>query len=99
MFLGLPGVVLAGLLTASVADAGASRRRREQALLRTRGATTRQLVQLALTETAVVATIGSALGIGLALVIGTTAFHKATFGTTTLSAIGWALASTLAASA
>lgn len=97
VFLGLPGVVLAGLLTATVADAGAARRRREQALLRTRGATTRQLVQLALTETALVATVGSALGIGLALAIGTAAFHEATFGTTTLSAIGWAIASTLAA--
>ena len=38
LFLGAPGAVLAGLLTATVAAAGASRRR-EQALLRARGAT------------------------------------------------------------
>src|SRR5581483_5329805 len=38
LFLGLPGAVLAGLLTASVAAAGGDRRRREQSLLRARGA-------------------------------------------------------------
>ncbi len=98
VFLGLPGIVLAGLLTATVANAGAVRRRREHALLRTRGATTRQLVQLALAETAVVAAVGSAVGLGLALAIGTATFHRATFGTTTGTAIGWALAAVATAS-
>ena len=40
LFLGLPAAVVAALLTATVVDAGAPRRRREQALLRARGATT-----------------------------------------------------------
>ena len=39
LFLGLPAGVLAGLLTATVVAAGADRRRRDQALLRARGAT------------------------------------------------------------
>ena len=96
LFLGLPGAVLAGLLTATVANASASRRRREQAILRTRGATTRQLVRLALAETVLVATIGSAVGLALAAIIGATTFHNASFGATTTSAIMWAAGSVIA---
>ncbi|MDP9346450.1 MAG: ABC transporter permease, partial [Actinomycetota bacterium] len=44
LFLGVPGAILAGLVTASIASAGTDRRRRDAALLRTRGASTRQLV-------------------------------------------------------
>ena len=47
LFLGVPGAVLAGLVTASIAAAGADRRRRDAALLRTRGASSRQLVRIA----------------------------------------------------
>jgi putative ABC transport system permease protein len=47
LFLGLPGVVLAGLLTAVLVSSGAVRRRREQALLRLRGASTATLLRLA----------------------------------------------------
>ena len=82
LFLGLPGAVLAGLLTATVANAGADRRRREQALLRTRGATTRQLVQIAVSETAFVGALGSSAGLGLAAAVGTVEFHHAGFGAT-----------------
>jgi putative ABC transport system permease protein len=92
LFLGLPGTVLAGLLTATVAAAGRDRRRREQALLRTRGATTTQLVRLALGETALVGTIGAAIGLVAASIIGSVAFGSASFGTSTASAIGWAAA-------
>jgi putative ABC transport system permease protein len=53
LFLGLPGAVVAALLTANLAGAGARRRRDDQALLRTRGATTRHLVGLAALEAAV----------------------------------------------
>ena len=42
LFLGLPGAVLAALLTAALAGAGADRRRAEQALLRTRQAPDRR---------------------------------------------------------
>jgi putative ABC transport system permease protein len=88
--------VLAGLLTATVANAGADRRRREQALLRTRGATTRQLVRIALSETVFVGVLGSIAGLGLAAAVGAAAFHRASFGATTGSAIGWAAGSALA---
>ncbi len=97
VFLGLPGVVLGGLLTATVANAGAVRRRREQALLRARGATVRRLVQLALAETAVVAIAGSIVGLGIASAIGSAAFHQATFGTSARSAVVWAAGSALVA--
>ena len=65
LFLGVPGAALAAFLTSTVAGAGAERRRGEQALLRTRGATTRQLVQLSIQEALVTGTIGAA-AIGLA---------------------------------
>ncbi len=89
LFLGVPGAVLAGLLTATVAGSGRDRRRREQALLRTRGATTRQLTQLGITEAALVGVVGSALGLGLAYVVGRLAFRTTRFGATTGAAIVW----------
>ncbi|GAC1365648.1 MAG: hypothetical protein NVSMB32_09350 [Actinomycetota bacterium] len=91
LFLGLPGAVIAGLLTAAVAGAGADRRRREQALLRTRGATTTQLVRLGLAEAATVGGTGALLGLGAAAVIGRVAFGTWRFGATTGASIGWGL--------
>ncbi len=90
LFLGVPGAVLAGLLTATVAASGADRRRREQALLRTRGATTSTLVRLALLEAAVVAGIGAVAGLGVAAMVGRLSFGTASFGATTTTAIVWA---------
>ncbi|MGI9120589.1 MAG: FtsX-like permease family protein [Acidimicrobiales bacterium] len=90
LFLGLPGAVLSGLLTASLSGVGANRRRREQALLRARGATTRQLVGLGLSEAAVVGVLGAAGGLGLALAIGRVAFGTVGFGGATLAGAGWA---------
>ncbi len=58
LFLGLPGAILAGLVTATIASAGAARRRRDSALLRARGATARRLVGLALAEAAVAGVAG-----------------------------------------
>ncbi|GAC1484040.1 MAG: hypothetical protein NVS1B5_03960 [Gemmatimonadaceae bacterium] len=46
LFLGLPGAILAIILTFAVAATGGDRRRREQALLRVRGATTSTIIQL-----------------------------------------------------
>jgi len=90
LFLGLPGAVLSGLLTAAVAGAGAGRRRREQALLRARGATTAQLVRLGMAEAAAVGLAGAAAGLALALAVGRVAFGTSGFGATTGAAIGWA---------
>ncbi len=70
LFLGVPGAILAGLITAALASAGAERRRRDAALLRTRGASTRRLVHLALAESALAGGLGVALGLGGALLIG-----------------------------
>ncbi|HVH23330.1 MAG TPA: FtsX-like permease family protein, partial [Pseudonocardia sp.] len=84
LFLGLPGAVLAGLLTAAVVGAGAPRRRREQALLRARGATGPQLLRLAAVEAATVGIAGCVLGLVAAGLIGRLAFGTDLFGTGTL---------------
>jgi putative ABC transport system permease protein len=89
LFLGLPGAVLAGLITATIAAAGADRRRREQALMRTRGATTSVLVKMALGETLAVAVVGGVLGLLGALVIGRLAFGSAGFGATASGTLIW----------
>ncbi len=91
LFLGLPGAVLAALLTATVAAAGAARRRGEQALLRARGASVRQLVRLAGAEAAVCGVIGAGLGLAGAAVVGRIAFGTGSFGVTTARAWSWAV--------
>ncbi|MCU1364405.1 MAG: hypothetical protein JWN39_44 [Ilumatobacteraceae bacterium] len=91
LFLGTPGAALAALLTASVASSAADRRRREQALLRTRGATARQLVGLGVTDAITVGVIGAIAGISLARLVGRLAFHSATFGSTETSAMTWTI--------
>ncbi len=70
LFLGLPGVILATVLTLAIAGSGATRRRREQALLRTRGATTPLVLRLASTEALFVGIGGVALGMALAVASG-----------------------------
>lgn len=89
LFLGLPGAVLAGLVTAAVAAAGADRRRREQALLRARGATAGDLVRLALAETVVVAVTGGGVGLLGAFLIGRVAFGTGGFGTSAQPSLVW----------
>jgi putative ABC transport system permease protein len=96
LFLGLPGAILAGLVTATIASAGAARRRRDSALLRARGATSRQLVRLALAEAAIAGLVGIALGLAAALAIGASTFGTASFGASTLAAVLWAGGAALA---
>ncbi len=96
LFLGVPGALLAGLLTAAVAATGAQRRRQEQALLRTRGATVRQLMTLAIAETALVAGTGAVAGLGAAAVVGGSAFGTVRFGATTTSAVVWSAMAAMA---
>jgi putative ABC transport system permease protein len=69
LFLGLPGAAVAALLTAAVTASGADRRRREQALLRTRGAAPRHLLRLAAAEAVVVAVAGAVLGLAVAAAV------------------------------
>jgi putative ABC transport system permease protein len=61
--LGTPGAALAGIVAASAAGSGAERRRREQALLRARGATTSRLVRLAALEAVAIGALGATAGI------------------------------------
>jgi putative ABC transport system permease protein len=68
LFLGTPGAVLAGLLTASFAAAGTDRRRRDQALLRSRGATRSVVLRMVAIEALVVGALGAATGLMLALI-------------------------------
>lgn len=92
LFLGLPGAVLAALLAASVLGAAPQRRRREQALLRTRGATTRQLLALASAEAALVGTVGALTGLAAGAGVGRLAFGTIRPGPTAGASLGWAAA-------
>jgi putative ABC transport system permease protein len=62
LFLGLPGVILAALLTLSVAASGEQRRQSQQALLRTRGASLSQTLNFAAIEALIVGVGGVVLG-------------------------------------
>ncbi|MBA4863822.1 ABC transporter permease [Streptomyces sp. PSKA54] len=92
LFLGVPGAVLAAALTAAVAGAGAERRRREQAVLRTRGLRGRQIAALAAIEAGLTGLTGGLLGIGLATLVGQMAFGTASFGASASSATVWSAA-------
>ncbi len=89
LFLGLPGAVLCGLLTVAVANAGAERRRRDQALLRTRGASARLVAHFATVEALFVGVVGGAIGLALAALIGVVAFGSPVFGASSLSGVLW----------
>jgi putative ABC transport system permease protein len=89
LFLGAPGAVLAALLTAAVAGAGAERRRGEQALLRTRGLRPRQILTLAGIEAATVAAGGAVLGLAGAALVGRAAFGAAGFGGSRVATSTW----------
>ncbi|MBJ7597702.1 MAG: ABC transporter permease [Candidatus Nephthysia bennettiae] len=87
LFLGLPGAAVAGLVTAAVARAGADRRRRDQALLRTRGASLSKLLWLGVVEAAAAGIAGTVLGLAAALLIGRVSFGSSSFGAGTGAAL------------
>ena len=89
LFLGLPGAVLAALVTSVIGAAGGDRRRREQALLRIRGASPRRIVWLAGAEALLVGILGSGIGLLGAVLAGRLAFGAARFGSTLGQAILW----------
>lgn len=62
LFLGAPGVVLACLLTLALAASGDQRRRRDQSLLRLRGATASTVVGFALIEAICIGGVGALIG-------------------------------------
>jgi putative ABC transport system permease protein len=92
LFLGVPGAILAALLTAALAGSGAGRRRREQALLRVRGLRARQVVVLAAMEAGVVGLVGGLLGLALAAVVGRVAFGGVAFGAGSSSLLWFGIA-------
>jgi putative ABC transport system permease protein len=92
LFLGLPGAVVAALLTAAVTASGAGRRRREQALLRARGAAPGHLLRLAAAEAALVGVAGAVVGLLIAAAIGRLGFGA---GIGAASTLGWAVAAAL----
>ena len=96
ILLGVPGVLLAGLLSTMATAAAADRRRREYALLRLRGATAARMVRTAAVEAAVVAFLGGGAGLGAAALIGRAAFGSATFGSSRGAAVLWAAIAALA---
>lgn len=69
LFLGLPGAILAILLTLSVASSGKKRRRKEQALLQIRGAAVKTILRLQAVEALIVALGGVLAGLILAALI------------------------------
>ncbi|KDF01434.1 ABC transporter permease [Mycolicibacterium aromaticivorans JS19b1 = JCM 16368] len=96
VFLGLPGAVLAALLTATVTAAGADRRRAEQTLLRARGASTPQLLGLAAAEVAAIGGVGAVAGLAVAAAVNWLAFGSPRFGSTVAAAVEWPAAATAA---
>ena len=90
LFLGLPGIVLAMLLTISISRTDAARRRREQALLALRGASTGQIAGLAVVDASLIAGVGSLCGVTLAAVLASTVLH---IEATSSAALAWLLAS------
>jgi putative ABC transport system permease protein len=89
LFLGVPGAILAALLTWVIAAAGGDRRRREQALLRIRGATPNRILQLAVGEAVLVAIVGVLVGLAGAAVAGKVALGSFGFGGTTAQTATW----------
>ncbi|HWI01795.1 MAG TPA: FtsX-like permease family protein, partial [Propionibacteriaceae bacterium] len=68
VFLGLPGAVLAAILTSYAGGVLAGALRREQAILRIRGADRRGLLRMHAVRSLVLAACGSLLGVGLGLI-------------------------------
>jgi putative ABC transport system permease protein len=96
LFLGLPGALLAALVTSVIGAAGADRRRREQALLRIRGASPRRIIWLAGAEALLVGVLGSGIGLAGAVIAGRLAFGASRFGSTTGQAVAWGAIAALA---
>jgi putative ABC transport system permease protein len=89
LFLGLPGLVVATLLTLSIAGSGAVRRRQQQALLRTRGASVGVVLNLASAEAVLVGIGGGVLGAALALTV--SKVFKIALGISLTGMGGWLL--------
>jgi putative ABC transport system permease protein len=92
LFLGAPGVILAGLVSAAVAGSGRARRRREQTLLRIRGANLAETLSSPAVEAGLVGGFGAAGG--LALAFGILPLLGLSFGSAVT--LGWGSAAAVA---
>src|SRR6185436_10403269 len=79
LFLALPGVVLAGLLTVIIARAASGQRRRDQFLLRVRGVSTPQIVLLSAAEALATGLAGAIAGLLIADIISRALFGSSIF--------------------
>jgi putative ABC transport system permease protein len=68
VFLGVPGALLAAMLTSYAGGVLASALRREQAILRIRGANRKHLLRMHALRTLALAAVGSVLGVALGLI-------------------------------
>lgn len=93
LFLGAPGALLAAFLTMAVVASGAGRRRRDQALLRMRGASRAQILKLAAVEAACAGVVGTTAGLLLATLLSEALLDTNIFAA---PAIGWLAAAVLA---
>ncbi|GAA1962088.1 ABC transporter permease [Microbacterium deminutum] len=89
LFLGLPGAALSAMLTFAIARGARARRLRDQALLRTRGASLRVIGTLVAVEAVLAGLVGGVIGLGGAALIGWAMFGSPTFGSSVAAAIGW----------
>ncbi|MER3438160.1 MAG: ABC transporter permease [Chloroflexota bacterium] len=89
LFLGVPGALLAALVTALLVASSAERRRRDHALLRLRGASTRQILQLALVEAVTIGLVGTSAGIVAALGVVRLNFGRWGFGNESRTSLIW----------
>ncbi len=93
LFLGAPGVLLAAFLSIAVVAAGNGQRRRDQALLRVRGASRTQIMKLAAVEATGISVSGTAAGLLVAAVLSDFVLGIRVLG---VANVGWIAAATLA---
>lgn len=96
LFLGVPGAILAAILTAVLVASGSTTRRREQALLRLRGASIGHVVRLASVEALLVGLGGSVLGLVIALLTVRATFGAWGFGNDLRQSLGWGVLAAVA---
>jgi putative ABC transport system permease protein len=94
VFLGLPGLVVATLLTLGIAGSGGVRRRQQQALLRIRGASVALILRLASAEAVTVGFGGCVIGAVLAIAV--SRVFKIALGVSLTGIGGWLLGASCA---
>ncbi len=89
VFLGVPGVGIAAMLTVAFSGIGRYRRRREQATLRARGASASQLALLAISEACLIGALGAIIGLATAALLATQVFGGVQFGSSRATSWAW----------